>query len=91
MIEVIKIGTEWCGPCKMMKPTVKKLQEKYNVDASDVKITEVDADQEPDTAIEYSVRSVPTTIFLKDGSVADRKTGVLSESQITEIITKLKE
>ena len=45
MIEVIKIGTEWCGPCKMMKPTIQKLQEKYD-EASGVKITEVDADQD---------------------------------------------
>ena len=90
MIEVIKIGTEWCGPCKMMKPTIQKLQEKYD-EASGVKITEVDADRDPDVAIKFSVRGVPTIIFLKDGSVADRKTGIMSESQITEIITKLKQ
>jgi thioredoxin 1 len=89
MIEVIKIGTEWCGPCKMMKPTIQKLQEKYD-ETSGVKITEVDADQDPDVAIKFSVRGVPTIIFLKDGSV-DRKTGIMSESQITEIITKLKQ
>ena len=90
MIEVIKIGTEWCGPCKMMKPTIQKLQEKYD-ETSGVKITDVDADQNPDIAIKFSVRGVPTIIFLKDGSVADRKTGVMSESQIDEIITKLKQ
>ena len=56
-----------------------------------VKITDVDADQNPDIAIKFSVRGVPTIIFLKDGSVADRKTGIMSESQITEIITKLKQ
>jgi thioredoxin 1 len=90
MIQVIKFGAQWCGPCRVIAPTIKKLQETYNIDGSSVNITEVDIDQDPESASQYSIRNIPTLVFIKDGEVNQKKTGVLSESQIDEIINSLK-
>ena len=86
MVEMIKFGAGWCGPCRMIKPTVDKLIEKYNTDGSDVKITDVDVDAESDVAQQYKVRSIPTMIFLKDGHEVSRKVGVLDEGQIENML-----
>jgi len=86
MVEMIKFGAGWCGPCRMIKPTVDKLIEKYNTDGSDVKITDVDVDAESDVAQQYKVRSIPTMIFLKDGKEVSRKVGVLDEGQIENML-----
>lgn len=90
MIQVIKFGAQWCGPCRVIAPAIKKLQETYNIDGSSVNITEVDIDQDPESASQYSIRNIPTLVFIKDGEVNQKKTGVLSESQIDEIINSLK-
>lgn len=89
MIEVIKIGAEWCGPCKMMQPIIANLAQKYNVEGSPIKIIASDVDLEPTVAAKYGVRSVPTIVFLKDGELKDIKIGVLSEALIEEIIFNL--
>lgn len=90
MIEVIKFGAEWCGPCKMVAPTITKLQEKYNVEGSDIQVTSIDVDKNPEFSQEHRVQSIPTFIFKKDGVQVDKKVGVLFENQIEEIINTLK-
>jgi len=47
MIEVIKFGAQWCGPCRIMGPTIESLIEKYNVEGSDIKIVDIDIDENP--------------------------------------------
>lgn len=89
MIEMIKFGAEWCGPCRMMKPTISRLQEKYAEDA-DVKITDIDVDSNPDISKEYGVRSIPMIVFLKDNVVTEKKVGVLPADEIEKIIESLK-
>ena len=90
MIEIIKLGAEWCGPCRMMKPVIHNLQKKYNFESSNVRITEIDIDQDPESASKYGVRSVPTIVFLKDSVVSTIKVGLLSEQQIEAFIENMK-
>lgn len=90
MIEVIKFGADWCHPCSQVAPTVKKLQEKYNLEGSEVQITSIDIDKYPAMAEEYRVMSIPTFIIKKDGNVEFKKTGILQESEIEDQISKLK-
>lgn len=91
MIEVIKFGAEWCGPCKVVAPTVKKLEEKYNVDGSEIQVTSIDIDKSPEFSQEHKVMSIPTFIIKKDGVVKFKKTGILTESQIENEIKTVKE
>jgi thioredoxin 1 len=90
MIKVIKLGTEWCGPCRTMSPTIKRLQEKYNTEGSDITVESIDVDHNPDAAIKYGVKNIPTTLFIKDDVVQFREVGVLAVWKIEELITKLK-
>jgi len=89
MVEMIKFGAEWCGPCRMLKPAMNALTEKYNIEGSAIKITDVDVDKEADTAKQYNVRNIPTMVFLKDGEEVSRKVGVIGEKEIELIINEI--
>jgi len=89
MVEMIKFGAEWCGPCRMMKPAMVSIQEKYATDV-EVKITDIDVDDNSALGKEYGVRSIPMIVFLKDNVVTEKKVGVLSATEIESIIENLK-
>ncbi len=90
MIKVYKLGAEWCGPCRVMKPTINTLMEKYNVEGSDVQIIDVDIDADKTLAEEHSVRSIPTTLFMVNDELAIKRGGVLDRTAIEQIIQELK-
>jgi thioredoxin 1 len=89
MIKVIKFGADWCGPCRMIEPTIKSLKEKYNVEGSDVEIVSIDVDVDPETSSKYGIRNVPTFIFEKDDTVVERMVGVRQPSDIENKIKSL--
>lgn len=66
MKKVIYFGTEWCGPCKTIKPQLQ---------AAGLPIQYVDTDQNPEMASQYGIRNVPTIILVGNGEIIDRKTG----------------
>ena len=92
MLTVYRFTADWCGPCKMMAPTIEKLMEEYNVQGSEVEIVNLDADLD-DTrplATKYSVRSIPTLVFEKDGEEVDRTVGVKTYDDLNERIKRHK-
>lgn len=89
MIEMIKFGAEWCGPCRMMKPVISQIEEKY-ADDIEVKITNIDVDANPELGTEYGVRSIPMIVFLKDNEVIQKKVGTVSANEIARIIEDLR-
>lgn len=90
MIKVIKFGAEWCGPCKMLEPTIVSLKEKFNVEGSGVEVISVDVDEDPESSSKYGIRNVPTIIFEKEGTVVERMVGVRQAAEIETKITSLK-
>jgi thioredoxin 1 len=84
-IVVVDVFASWCGPCKMLMPTLAKLSEEMTI----YKISMEDEDDRAYVKSTYSVSSIPTLIFFKDGVEAHRTTGVQSEQQIREIIAGL--
>lgn len=82
--KIIKFGAEWCGPCKAMKPQIEKFKQMIN--ESDVEVLDIDVDSEEnaDMAREYGVRSIPFTVFLKDGKVEKTMSGLKTSSQLFE-------
>ena len=84
MKKVIKFWAPWCGPCKMYAPTFTTVSEKYK---DQIQFIEVDVDQDSEgLAGEYKVRNIPFTVLVReDGSIVS-KVGVLSESQLEELI-----
>lgn len=62
----------WCGPCKMIEPIVKQLAQEW---AGKVKVVKLDADQNPNTMMQYSVMGIPTLMLFKSGEIKERMTG----------------
>lgn len=82
---VIDFWAEWCGPCRMMTPIVEELAKEYEGKAV---IGKCDVDDNDSVAAKYSVRNIPTIIFLKGGQVVDKQVGVSSKSALEEKINK---
>ena len=90
MLKVIDIWAPWCGPCKMMLPTIEKLQKEFNDPTSEagVEVIKLNADENPEELAKYQVRGIPTLIFEKDGEVVARLVGVKREEEIRETINR---
>ncbi len=80
---LVDFFAEWCGPCKAMSPVLKGVAQRLGTKA---KILKVDIDKNAMAALKYNVRSVPTLMVFKHGQIKWRHTGVVSESQLTEIL-----
>jgi len=89
MIQLIKFGADWCEPCKLIAPTIEKLQAKYNAEGSEIEIISSNVDQNPDLARTHKIMSIPTILILKNDEVVFRKTGVMQESQIELELTNI--
>jgi len=89
MIKVIKFGADWCGPCRLLEPTIISLKEKYNVEGSEVEIVSSDVDVDFENSEKYGIRNVPTIIFLKDDVVVDKLIGFKQPSEIEDKIKSL--
>lgn len=90
-LEVIDFYAEWCGPCKAMGPAIEALALEYNVEGSDIEIKKANVDQEKELSQKYSVRSIPTLIFLKDGEQADKMVGLQTKDSIRNKINEVLE
>lgn len=69
---LVDFYAEWCGPCKMVAPTIDELATEYE---GKVKIGKVNTEESLDIAQKYGVMSIPTFIIFKDGQVVDQFTG----------------
>lgn len=73
----------WCGPCKMIAPELEKLAAEKS---EELKIGKLNVDDNRDTAIKYSISSIPTLLLFKNGEVVKKLVGVMSKDKIlTEI------
>ena len=69
---VVDFWAEWCGPCRMIAPTLDALAKDYEGKA---KIAKLDVDSNQNTAIKYNIRSIPAVLFFKDGKHVDTLVG----------------
>ena len=69
---VVDFWATWCGPCHMVAPIMEQLAGEHN---GTVKITKVDVDESPATAMRFNVRSIPSILFFKDGRHVDTVVG----------------
>ena len=88
-VQVLDFYADWCGPCRVMTPAIESLMNEHNSEGSDVEIKKANVDQEPDLTAKYSIRSIPTLIFVKDGVEAERLSGVQSKEVISNKINEL--
>ena len=83
---IVDFHAQWCGPCKMMKPTFERLT---NENTTEVGMFTMDVDLNSELAVELGIRSVPTIKVFNEGKTKETKVGVLSEGQIKELVTEL--
>ncbi|MGC8743788.1 MAG: thioredoxin [Verrucomicrobiia bacterium] len=83
---VVDFWAEWCGPCKMLAPTLDEIADEY---AGKVKIGKLNVDNFPEVANNYGINSIPTLLFFKNGNVAGQSVGVKPKSAIKAAIDKL--
>ena len=80
---VVDFWAEWCGPCKMIGPSLEELSGEL---AGKVTITKLNIDENPELAAQFGVRSIPTLMIFKDGQVADMKVGALPKTALSHWI-----
>lgn len=80
---VVDFWASWCGPCKMLAPTIEKLGEQYEGKAI---VGKVDVDEEQNLAMRFGVMSIPTLVYFKDGKEIDRKVGVQPIGVLGEVL-----
>ena len=83
---VIDFWAPWCGSCKTLKPLLEKLAEEY---AGRFLLAKVDADQNPELAQHFGVRSIPSVKVLFQGKLVDEFNGVLPEGQIRAFLDRI--
>lgn len=80
---LVDFFAEWCGPCKVMAPELKKLADQHG---DSLRVLKVDVDKNPQAAMHYEVRGVPTLILFRKGQQLWRQSGAMSAAQLTAVI-----
>ncbi|PJI40062.1 MAG: thioredoxin [Rhizobium sp.] len=81
---VVDFWAEWCGPCKMIAPSLEEIS---NEMAGKVKVVKINIDENPEIAAKFGVRSIPTLAMFKGGEVADIKVGAAPKTALASWIS----
>ena len=80
---LIDFWAEWCGPCKMIAPTLDAIADEYK---DRLKVVKVNVDENPQTPMKYNVRSIPTLILMKGSSVEGQQIGAVGRGRLAAFI-----
>ena len=80
---VVDFWAEWCGPCKMIGPSLEEISEELG---DKVKVVKLNIDDNPSTPSKYGVRGIPTLMVFKDGEVKSTQVGANPKGKIAEWI-----
>jgi len=83
---LVDFWATWCGPCRTIAPTIEELATDYDGRARVVKL---DVDNNPQTAMKYGIRSIPSLLFFKDGRPVDQMVGVVPKKVLAEKLDAL--
>ena len=75
----------WCAPCRMVAPIVEELASEKE---GSLKVAKMDVDNNPDTAMKYGIRSIPTMLVFKGGEVVDQIVGAVPKTMIESKLEK---
>lgn len=78
---LVDFWAEWCGPCRRIAPLMDQLAIEY---AGKAKVTKLDVDANPKSAMKFNVRSIPAVLFFKDGKLVDQVIGAVPKPALEE-------
>ncbi len=84
-VALVDFWAEWCGPCKAIGPMIEELSKEYEGKAV---VGKVDVDNNPETAMKYGIRNIPTILFVKNGQVVDKVVGAVPKAQLAATLNK---
>jgi thioredoxin 1 len=80
---LVDFWAEWCGPCRMMTPTVDAIATDY---AGRVKVGKVNVDENGGTAMRYNIRGIPTLLLFKGGQIVEQKVGAVGRTDVQKML-----
>lgn len=83
---LVDCSASWCGPCRLLAPRVDEIANEYEGRAV---VCKMDVEECPDLATQFSIRSVPTVLFFKNGEVKDKSVGLVDKSTLTDKLDAL--
>ena len=80
---LVDFWAEWCGPCRMLGPTIDAIADEYQ---GKVKVGKLNVDENNQTAFRYQVRGIPAILLFKGGKVVDQRVGAVPKSELAKMI-----
>ena len=78
---LVDFWAEWCGPCRIVSPIVEQIAEEYQ---GRLKVGKLNVDENPQTAIQFGIRGIPTLLLFKGGQPVETIIGAVPKSYITD-------
>lgn len=82
---LVDFWAPWCGPCRMVAPVVEEIAEQY---IGQLKVVKLNTDENPNTASQYGIRSIPTLMIFKDGQKVDMVVGAIPKTTLATTLEK---
>ncbi len=82
---IVDFWAPWCGPCRMVAPTLEKLAKEYT---GKLLVAKVNTDENPEWAMKYGVQGIPTMLFVANGKLIHRQVGALPEPMLRDIVSQ---
>ena len=80
---LVDFWAEWCGPCRMMEPTIDSIETDYQ---GKVKVGKLNVDDNGGTAMRYGIRGIPTLLLFKGGRVVEQRVGAVGKTEVQKML-----